>query len=238
MRLQLICILSFFPFYISCQTKSEKKGEGLITQTTHFYKESKSIALSIYLRLWHKDSTSIQEITGVNTVTDSKNQTTTTYPILFYRYIDLKKKVITDFTNFTDTASIISQSILPDSLLTGPGWSYYSEKHPVISGEPVRLTDTTINEINFRRYKLQFTFYDPDLYYSIGYFRCDRNENLFSMEKSFSRKINCIQVKNYSFQSGKSFPYASREIEFTRDYLTSTEKKILEAWEIKSAHKL
>jgi hypothetical protein len=221
---------SVFLLFFSCSSNGQNSKRGIVRAITHFYNEKGKSTFTHYLKIWYHDSIAIQEIRGVTTVTSSED-TTVTYPLLFCRYMDLRSKMIYDYTSFSDTAGLIEQASLPDSLLDGPGWSFYSEKAPKIQGTPELLADTVIDNISYRRAKFSYTWYDPKKIFLIGYFRCDGKGDMFSLEKDFSRKWNCTMVKSFTYKFGMTIPYGSKEVEFLSDELTKGELKVFEAWE-------
>lgn len=229
-RVLFIHFVIVFLLFSSCYSTGQISNRNIVQVITHFYDAKGKKNFTHYLKIWYNDSIAIQEIRGVTTVTSSKD-TTVTYPLLFYRYMDLRSKMIYDYTSFSDTASLIEKASLPDSLLYGPGWSFYSEKAPKIQGTPELLTDTVIDNISYRRAKFTYTWYDPKKIFLVGYFRCDGKGNMFSLEKDFSRKWNCTMVKSFTYKFGMTIPYGSKEVEFLSEELTKEELKVFKAWE-------
>jgi hypothetical protein len=217
--------------FFACSSIGQVSNKGTIQLKTHFYNANGKPTFTHYLKIWYKDSVTITENTGVNTETDTANIETVTYPIILYRYIDLQSKTLYDYKNFSDTAEIINKAVLPDSLMTDIGWSFYSEKAPKIQGIPEPLSDTVIDNITYKRTKFSFAWHDPQKNFLIGYLRCDGKGDMFSLEKAYSRKFNCAMVKYFSYKFGMARPYASKEVYYISDTLTKEELKVFEAWE-------
>ena len=215
----------------SCGTANHLSNNGIIQLKTLFYNEDGRATFTHYFKIWYKDSMAIEEITGVNSVTDTANITTVTYPLIKYRFIDLRSESLYDYKNFSDTASIIHKSPLPDSLMLDCGWSFYSQKAPTIQGISESLTDTVIGNLDYKRVKFNFTGDDPTTGFLIGYFRCDGKGDMFSIEKNYSKKINCTMVKYFDYKIGMARPFASKEVFYISDTLTKHELKVFEAWE-------
>ncbi|MBN8673228.1 MAG: hypothetical protein J0L56_03780 [Chitinophagales bacterium] len=225
----MIKFLVFLVFF--CNFGDCLYSQGKLLVTTHFYDKNGQITFTHYLRIWYKDSIVIEENTGVNTVTDEKNKTTVTYPIISYRFIDLKNKMLYDYKTFSDTAALINKAILPDSLMTDIGWSFYSEKAPIIHGIPESLSDTMIGNVNYKRARFSYTWHNLQKDFIIGYFRCDGKGNMFSLEKAYSRSLNCRMAKYYAYKIGITAPVASKEVDYISNSLTAEELRVFAAWE-------
>jgi hypothetical protein len=215
----------------SYSSNGQLNTKGIVLNTTRFYNKEGKPTFTHYLKVWYKDSVCIQEIRGVNTATDTANNTTVTYPLLFCRFIDLKTKTMYDYKTFSDTAKTFKKAVLPDSVLSDAGWNFYSEKHPKIQGVPKPLSDTLIDDVNYKRAKINFKAYDPAKSYLIACFRCDGKGDMFSLEKDYSRKINCTMVKFFDYKVGAAMPFASIEVSYLSNELTKEELNVFDAWE-------
>lgn len=226
----LIFILLFSQFAFigaNCQLNQS----GIIVRRTQFYSKQGDTTFTHDLKILYKDSMAIQVITGINRIIDSANKSTLTYPLLFCRFIDLKNKAFYDYKHFSDTATFYNKSILPDSLFTDAGWSFYSQKAFKSKGIPEELNDTSIKNIPYKRVKFLFTWNNPEKEYLIGYFACKKTNNLFSLERNYSQKINCPLVKYYHYKTAENKPFASTELLQVADSLSQDESKIFDAWE-------
>jgi hypothetical protein len=188
------------------------------------------------LKVWFKDSNAVEEIHRINLATDAAGNTSMSYSVMFYRYIDLRNKAVYDYKSFSDSAKIFKKARLPDSLMKDYGWSFYSEKIRQIQGTPEEMKDTIIDNVTYKRAKFHFMYDDPKRTFIIGYFRCDGKGEMFSLEKAHSRKLNCTMTKFSEFPIGKTNPFATIELEFLSDTLTEREVKVFEAWK-KNAEK-
>jgi hypothetical protein len=204
---------------------------GVCEGVTHFYNKDGSPSFTHYLRIWFQDSIAIEKITGVNMITDTLNIQHVSYPVILYRYINLRTKTIYDYKNLSDTAKIIHKAVLPDSLMTDYGWSFYSEKNPRIVGTPELLSDTVIDNVNYKRIKFVFERDDPQKTFLIGYFICDGRQEMFSLEKIYSRKLNCSMIKFFQYNVGSKFPFASKEINSISNTLSNEMINIFKVWQ-------
>lgn len=232
MKYSHIAALSLIHF-ASCTSmaQTDQPGKlGEVQMKTHFYDAKGNPTFTDLLRVWYKDSAVVEEMHRTNTVT-AAGVTTVTYPVILYRYIHLRTKTMYDYKSFSDTAKIINKAVLPDSLMEDYGWSFYSDKILRIKGAPEPLSDTIIDNITYKRAKFSFERHDPKKNFLIGYLRCDGKGLLFSLEKAYSRQLNCTMVKFFDFQVGRERPYASQEIDFVSDTLTQEELKIFDAWQ-------
>jgi hypothetical protein len=230
-KLAVISVLLLSDLFFSCYSIRQSDTEGVVLNTTRFYNKEGKPVFTHYLKLWYKDSLCIQEIRGVNTVRDTSGITTVTYPLLFCRFMDLKSKTMYDYKTFSDTATIVKKAVLPDSILLDAGWNFYSEKDPKIIGTPEPLSDTVIENVEYKRAKFYFSLYNPKERYLIGFFRCNGSSDMFSLEKEYSRKINCTMVKYLDYKVGQARPFASIEVSYLSDKLTDNELRIFTAWE-------
>ena len=213
-----------------CSQKDRIATKGTLQMKTQLYNKDGKPTFTHYLKIWHKDSLVIEEITGVNTVMTSKD-TTTTFPLIGYKFIDPRSRTIYDYKTFSDTSRIVKTFPLTDSLMDGPGWNIYSEKAPAIGGESIALKDTFIENVNYKRYKCNFKWDNPEKVYLIGYFNCDNKDCMFSLEKFYSRKIQCPMVKFFSYRTSKTTPYGSMEVFYLSDTLSPEDIKVFDAWE-------
>jgi hypothetical protein len=158
-------------------------------------------------------------------------ETKVSFKVLKYRYIDLRKKAWYDYRTFSDTAKIIKQGPLPDSVFTDDGWAFYSAKALQIEGSPQSLSDTIIEGVNYHRAKFHLIRQDPRRNFEIGYLIADKNKSMFSLEMPYSKSINCVMTKIYSFNSSKSWPYVLTELLQRSNSLTDQEIGVFKAWE-------
>jgi hypothetical protein len=210
----------------------DKPDKAEIVQLkTNFYNLDGKPRFTDIMKIWYKDSVAIEKINRTNIVTDTANITTISYTVLLYRYVDLRSKTLYDYENFSDTAKIINKAVLPDLAMKDHGWSFYSNKISQIQGIPESISDTIIDNITYKRAKFNFLHDDPGKGFMIGYFRCDGKGTMFSLEKSYSRKLNCTMTKFFDFRYGKKVPYASKEVDFISDTLTKEDLNVFESWE-------
>lgn len=227
----------FIPFLLnllSCTNKTSKYKEEetlVLYRITNFYDLKGNLTFSDSMRVIYKDSIAIEQVNRVNIVTDTDNITRISNIPMLYRYIDLKRKALYDYRNFSDTAKSFNKAFLPDSLMLDFGWSFYSEKGSQIHGTPEKMNDTLIENIIYKRAKFNFALDDLSKRFLIGYFRCDTKGAIFSLEKKYSREINCTLVKFLDFRYGFDRPFASKQIDFISDTLSQEELKIFDAWE-------
>ena len=229
-QLPAIIILSQFLSCASTGQPHEPGSHGRVFLTTHFYDAQGNPTYTDVLKIWYRDSMVVQEINNIATTT-AAGVTRTEYILILYRHIDLRNKVLYDYKSFSDTAAIIHKAILPDTMMQDYGWSFYSDKLLRIRGIPELLSDTVVSDIKYKRVKFSFTRQDPKKKFIIGYLRCDGKGNLFSLEKSYSRQINCTMVKFFDFIVGQEKFYASREVDFISDTLTAEESNVFDAWQ-------
>lgn len=227
-KLFLLLSLTFF-FAYSFTLKPEAKNMGVIQLRTLFYDSSNVLTFQGIIKVWFSDSVSVEEI-NITKQHQIGSSTTVTFEPLLYRFIDLSSKVMYDYKNFSDTAVAFNKALLPDSIMKDYGWSYYSNKVRQIDGQPLLLSDTVVENINYKRIKFNFIGDDSHKGYQVGYMRCDGKGKMFSLEKKYSGSINCAMTKFEDFEFGKSKPSVVMEIEFVTDTLNANEQRVIEAW--------
>ncbi len=222
---------------VSCNSKSQIDNSqklGVVLLITHFSNSNASGfgAFNDTITMWFKDSLFIQQVRSPQIHTDEKNVKTYSSKPLISVYIDLSNKVLYHYKNLSDTAQIFNKQVLPDSMMYY-GWTFYSEKLRQIVGEPEPIADTIIGNTTFKRAKFHFLHNNPDDNFQIGYFQCDVKGVLFSLEKSYSRRIGCSMSKfvDYRNKNGAWNSYASIEVKYVADTLTSEQLAIFDAWE-------
>jgi len=108
-------------------------------------------ALTIEFRIWYKDSLSIQEVKMLRIKTDTANKQTTEQVVTHYIFIDPRTQSFYYYSIFSDTAKPILQYTGLDSFTVHGGWNFYTERNIDYKGSPKPLTDTIINQINYKR---------------------------------------------------------------------------------------
>jgi len=230
--INLVTFLSFILIGLqSCEiSKTELLDSGIVQVKTQFYDTAGKITFAAATRVWYQDSSTIQEIKKIRMVTDTNNITTTTYDIVMYRYIDIKSRTWYDYQSLSDTSVIINKGSLPDSGFRDQGWSYFSNKVNQIRGNPDMLEDTVMGTISYKRAKFNSIQYDPQKIFSIGYFRCDNKWKMLSLEKDFSKSLNCTLTKICDYSTVNYVLIGSMEIESLADTLSQHEMKIFSSW--------
>jgi hypothetical protein len=208
--------------------KSDERG--VLNYKTEFFDSNGASTLLMPTKTWYRDSAAIEEVVIIRRMTDPAGRTTLSYPIESYKYIDLKNKYWAEYKTFSDSSRIMKSGVLPDSLLPGHGWAFHINGLPMKS-EPEVLADTVIGNVKYMRIKFQIRKSKSTDTYVIGYLRYDNKGKLFSLEKKFSNKVNCTMTRCDEFREGSLKPFASSELEFLSDTLSSQESKVFDAWE-------
>ena len=230
----LISIATLFIY--SCKFKSDSSATlqpgsmGVLSLTTQFYDSSGTSIFLAPMKIWYKDSVAIEELVTIKSITDTFGKTEESFVPEAYRYINLKRHSWQLYITLSDTARIIESGALPDSVFVDGGWTFYANNMRMES-DPELMPDSIIGETKYMRIKFfRLNARIPDSYV-IGYLRCDKKENLFSLEKTYSHSVNCAMTRYYEFKNGASRPFASTELEFLSDTLTEKELKVFAAWE-------
>jgi hypothetical protein len=227
----IILLVFGYQIFLSCTYNVKDNDVGVIQLKTIFFSSDGDSSFIDIKKVWYKDSVSVQKINRTNFVTDTTNVTKVSYSTMLFRFIDLKSRTLYDYKNFVDTALPFNKSSLPDSMMKDYGWNYYSDKVRRIQKIQENLNDTIIDNVNYKRIKFNFQGDDLQNGYKIGYFRCDRKAQLFSLEKVYSKELNCTMTKFVDFEHGRLSPHVSMQIEIISDSLSEKELKVLDTWE-------
>jgi len=145
----------------------------------------------------------------------------------YYIFIDLSTRTFYEYKTFSDTAAIVKQYKQPDTALLHAGVNFYSPKHMDYVSTPRALSDTTIDNIQYKRIRFERSVREYN-YSSIGFFRCDTTEASFRFWKYDGEK--CPMTRYDVFKTGDQ-PYTSAEFNFIKTSLTPEEEKVFAAWE-------
>ena len=221
-------------FFFSCNHKKDsepaiKQPSGILSLKTEFYDTSGNSIFMAPMKIWYYDSVAIEELVTIKSVTDTFKKTTVSIIPEAYRYIDLKNNSWYVYKTFTDTSRIVKSGVLPDTSFPDGGWTFYANNLPM-KAEPGILPDTMIGKIKYKRIKFSRLNSPLSNSYIIGYLRCDNKGNLFSLEKDYSKKVNCTMTKFYEFKGDALKPFASSQLDFLSDTLSEKELKVFTAW--------
>jgi hypothetical protein len=230
MRIIFCCSLSCILVACGSSFKIRQSESGLVQLRTYFFDSTQTQTFTDTAKVWYYDSTTIEELHIINSVTDANGITVVTYPVFLHRYIDFRAKAWYTYLTFSDTARIVNMGILPDSGFTNYGWNFFPKTAREIEGTPQPLSDTVTEGQSFKRIRFKTKRSDPDVV-TIAYLRCDGvGLLLFSLEKAYSRQKNCIMTKRFGYLEGKTQPFVAKHVDFVRDSLTQQEMKVFEAW--------
>ncbi|MEO8403600.1 MAG: hypothetical protein ABI480_03360 [Chitinophagaceae bacterium] len=183
------------------------------------------------IKMWFKDSLSIQEHVTVHSNTEH-GKTTEWLVSTAYTYIDPRSHLFYLYKTFSDTASLIKRSKGGDSTFVDDAWNFYAPEDEQYLDSPQVLADTLINEISHKRIKYNTIDRLSDRKYTdIAYFRCDKKGALIFFNKNMSKKIGCpmFRIDYLPFDKNEN-PY-TESLDFLRDSLTAEEIKVFNAWE-------
>jgi hypothetical protein len=190
-------------------------------------------AMSYDRKVWFRDSLVIAEGLQININTDPYGHETRELVVNKYVFMDLKKRTYYENSNFSDTASVIDKYRHPDSGRSRDGWDFYS-KIDVINPEYREfIPDTVIAGISYKRvqsFVMKKDQLGDEKIFQIGYFRCDKKNNLFSKDRVLSETVGCpmLRLDNYSPSRQIHFSW---EVEMLDNNLTPRQMKVFDAWE-------
>ena len=228
-----IISLGFFTTSCYCPSTKEENSEFLFLERITSFGKGGPLGLNPHadtLSIIYKDDFVIEKINGINII-ESKDSTITWNSPLVIKYIDLKEKTIHDYKTFSDTAQIIGTGRLTDSIFPH-GWNFYSTKLLPLRNDPEILPDTAIDGKIFKRRKLRFIWNETADQYSIGYFDCNNETKILSLDPYLRNLIGCNMTKREDYVKGSEEPICIVELKISNNSLSDKELKAIEAWKM------
>jgi hypothetical protein len=222
--------------FLSCSSSKSFgfQNSGVLQVNLKLYDTTSNQFLSPFLeipqKIWYKDSLVIEEVCSVSRITDTLNITIQKIVLDHYRFNDLRTRTVYEYGSFSDTAKIIRKYSLDDDTKMYGGWNFKFKRKLEYVNPPEVLPDTLIDEINYKRYRLNMPIKNR-IVVAICYFRCDIHETMFTFDPALSKMAGCPLVKTFTFSPAKDDTPTSSEIQFISDSLNEKELKILNVWE-------
>ena len=230
-------VVSVLFFFESCCIQKRNTNGGSVLQKRRLYDYSKkNFELPPYnkdRKLWYKDSLIIAELFRIDIEEDNNGHETWKAVIYGYTFIDLRTKSFYDYTTFSDTARIVDKYTQPDTGRVKGGWNFFDNR-PVIYPENLEtLPDTVIENISYKRVKSSRVFKTGQVdenVFQVGYFRYDKKNSFFFLDKPLSKQIGYPMVRVDHLTPSRQ-TWIMTEIEFLPDQLTKEEIKVFDAWQ-------
>lgn len=180
-------------------------------------------------RIWFKDSFAIEQVRQIKIDEDGKGRQTTTYPVLLYRFTNLRTAEVYEYKSFSDTASLIRKYIYSDSVKSTGGWGFYLYRGLSDSTSIRYLPDTVINGTKYGH--AFFTRRMSGIDYNIdGWFLTEKRATHFSLDQASYRTTGIPMVGYHLYPQGPRGLNAISEVTFIADELTALEEKIFTTW--------
>lgn len=185
-------------------------------------------------KLWFYDSLVIAEGIRIDIDKDIYGKEVWKGTVHKYTFINLRTKSFYEYASFSDTAQIIDKYLQPDSGRVEGGWNFFDKDEILNRKTLIDIPDTIINGITYKRMKsTRDTRTDMEgevNLTTIGYFRCDKKNSLFTIDRPLIKQVGCPLVKIENEGKG-TIPWNSFEIEFLEEKLTPAEIKVFKAWQ-------
>lgn len=232
--------LFFIPVILafkSCVSRQPAGSAGItqVIENRHIQYHPADTALSKPLwdysqKLWYQDSLAIEEVRYIKIATDSKNNTVKEYPIMNFRFNDLRKRTVYEYQNLSDTAKLIRKYSFDDTSIqmTG-GWNFKHIRNWGHNGPATHLPDTIIDNVIYNR-KSFFRGDEKFPYIMICYFRCDKKETIFTLDPFISKEIGCPLVKMYHYSPINKGMHIFSEVKIFANKFTPEEQKVFDTW--------
>ncbi len=237
MHLVSLFLLGLTSFFALCKTSEIKETVSekplVIEYARNFYEPNENGQLNSTMnykdKVWYQDSMAIESVNKIHIASD-KSGTSQSLQLLYYRFSDLKTNNVYEYDSFGDTAKLIRKYSYNDTTVEIiNGWNFKFKRKWNYNGKPQLLSDTFINEINYKRTKL-IMGPQTDINEAICYFRCDKNFQIFVLDSSLSKMIGCPFVKAFISSTSKKGISMSNEIVFLAEKFTPDEQRVFSAW--------
>jgi len=238
---------TFYPLFFAitvCQTATSISGKmrssgatlsisnGSYLLSTVFLNQRGDTLYNIPLRVWYRDSMAIEEIVGTGSVTDENNVTTIEHPFQFCIYLDLRRDSVYDLSSLTDTARVLRRYPLPDSIMPGPGWAFFSKKQTPFDRAPHFFGDTTIDgktwKLGYITYRIKFDRYQHRV---IGFFCCGEPYSPFSLEHGYYEQSGCRLDRILDFFDNYKHHTVDQRIEKLADKIPDSINHLFDSWQ-------
>jgi hypothetical protein len=232
MKLFLKLFLLFWISILLQKCVSEKQNQGQVVFQRRFYDgERKTLqkdsTYSDRVLLFHNGYV-IQPARISNVVVDPMKKVTIDTSIDRYIFYDFQKKLVSEFDSFTVTARLLKKYPLVDSVFIPNTWNFYRTKELIFRDSLYTLDDTVMNNISYSR----VVGTKKGGHQIIGYSRNDIKNSLFHLDKPLDDKMNGTIVRiDYWYLPANKAMISS--FNFIRNYLTSEEKAVFNAWKKK-----
>lgn len=181
-------------------------------------------------RIWRKDSLVIEQVRYIKIDGDSKGDTTT-FPVLLYRYTDLRTATRYEFKSFSDTATLIRKFKHHDTIRIYGGWGLYKKKRDLVGDGRIEYRpDTTINGRQYR-HAMIFRRRDSINYVYDMWILPYKKVTRFSLDYGTYVKTGQPVVGYHIYPQGNRGLKAVYEIEFIADTLSEVDEKVFATWE-------
>lgn len=180
-------------------------------------------------RIWRKDSSIIEQVRYIK-VDRTIKTSITTFPVLLYRYTDLRTDSRYEFWSFSDTATLKRKFKHEDSILATGGWGIYNMKDQLRNGTIKYLPDTSIGGQKYIHAHIQRTS-DSIKYHIDAWLLPKKRETYFSLDTGIYHKTGRPMVGYHIYPEGKIGLNIMQGVIFIADTLTEFEERMFTKWE-------
>jgi hypothetical protein len=221
-------VVSFIFAFSGCMGQTKPNHTGIVNVEFQLYTKLATPGFKQSHRVWYKDNRAIKEIKVTKFKTDENDKQTVEEAVKYYLFANLDSNFFYEYDTFSDTASLKRKYFEKETTKATDATELYFKKNIDYSGTPEPLTDTTIENIVYKRIRFKRKLGKDDVF-TIAYFRCDIENPLFVINRYSGQ--NCPIVKVYDYPPGLSGPVESLEVKHLSDTLTPEEIKVFQAWE-------
>lgn len=221
----------------SQRTFSQQHNEGLISMNTYYtgFKDSSDIPFSLARtesKFWYRDSSAIFEIKVTRGRGGSDVVTKYNYELVKYTFLDLRKMRCQDYLVLSDTAAPFCNYVLGRTDFLSGVNLWYTEDSTFNSVELINLSDTVINNVNYKRV-CQVNSKTVPRSKNTYFLDCEKAPIAFNLSEGLSEIYSGCQVRIMEMNSNDEMTMGF-SMEQVRSKLTEEENRIFDKWEANS----
>lgn len=184
-------------------------------------------------RIWFKDSCVVYELRiNMESKDHSLEQTVVkkSYPVWKYVYLDLRTMICQEYSSFKDTAMPYCNYFLKSGDPMGI-WKFFLSKDvsDTMPGTNA-MSDTSINNILFKRIKVLYKYYRETGNNWVYYINCNTKFNMFHLNKTLNEMFPGCKATRLDLLDRNGRVTSRTEYKVISDTLSPEEEKIFQKW--------
>ncbi len=225
-----MALLAAFAIFSNCRTpRHTAKGEAIehIVTIWKFKNNKDTPYLNIPTKAWYFDSLGLTQLCEIVTI-DSGDNHSTKIQTMGYRFVDMKKNWIYEYSSLSDTAVIRKSYAYTNTTDVEGGW-LFDYRSSLALDSIYSITDTTIDHVLYKHYVVRYAYNNVPC---IGdcLFRTDQPQTFFQIDPNLGAKLGLPMVAIRTYPVANPHPTFSQKINFVSRTLPDSVVKIFNAW--------